>query len=94
MSGNASLSFTFRQTKTEVFEYTNVIQYITSGAPSYFYRFSVFMWTGERQLNTLLADAYFFENRENNLLFQKYRDTYGQGLTGDCCSLVYTPFTR
>ena len=56
---NATLSFTFGWTKTEVFEYANVIRYITTGAPSYFYRFIVFMWTGEIELSTLHADAYF-----------------------------------
>ena len=91
---NARLSFTFGRTKTEVFEYANVIHYIATGAPSYFSRFSVFiMWTGEVDLSTLRADAYFFEKKENNLLFRKYLDKFGEGLTGDCRSLVYTVYT-
>ena len=90
---NATLSFTFGRTKTEVFEYTNVIHYITTGAPSYFYRFSVFMWTSENDLSTLHADSYFFEKKENNPPFRKYLDTFGEGLTGHCRSLVYTVYT-
>ena len=90
---NARLSLTFGRTKTEVFEYVNVIHYITNGAPSYFYRFSVFMWTGKIDLSTLHADAYFFEKKENNLLFRKYVDKFGEGLTGHCRNLVYTLYT-
>ena len=36
---------------------------------SYFHRFSVFVWTGENDSNTLRVDAYFFENGEKNLRF-------------------------
>ena len=89
---NARLSLTFGRTKTEVFEYVNVIHYITTGAPSYFYRFSVFMWTGEIDLSTLHADAYFFL-RKKNLLFREYVDKFGEGLTGHCRNLVYTVYT-
>ena len=66
---NARLSLTFGRTKTEVFEYVNVIHYITTGAPSYFYRFSVFMWTGEIDLSTLHADAYFFLRKKKIISF-------------------------
>ena len=31
-------------------------------------------------MKTLRVDAYFFENGENNIRFQKYSDTCGQGL--------------
>ena len=61
---NATLSFTFGWTKTEVFEDANAIRYITTGAPSYFYRFIVFMWTGEIELSTLHADAYFLRKKK------------------------------
>ena len=44
---------------------------------SYFHRFSVFMWTGESDSNTLRVDGYFFENGKK-IRFQKYPDTYGQ----------------
>ena len=33
---------------------------------SYFHRFSVFMWTGENDSNTLRVDGYFFENGKKN----------------------------
>ena len=46
-----------------------------------FRRFSVFVWTGENDSNTLRVDAYFFENGgKKTLRFQKYPDTCGQGL--------------
>ena len=35
---------------------------------------------GEYDLKTLRVDAYFFENGEKNLSFQKYPDTVAQGL--------------
>ena len=71
---NARLSFTCGRTKTEIFEYDDVIHhhtsYITSithalyGMLSYFLRisivlaFSVFMWTGENDSNTLRVDVF------------------------------------
>ena len=36
---------------------------------SYFHRFSVFVWTGENDSNTLRVDAYFFEKEKKNLRF-------------------------
>ena len=36
---------------------------------SYFHRFSVFVWTGENDSNTLRVDAYFFENGEKKSPF-------------------------
>ena len=46
-----------------------------------FRRFSVFVWTGENDSNTLRVDAYFFENGgKKTLRFKKYPDTCGQGL--------------
>ena len=42
--------------------------------------FSVFVWKAEYDLKTLRVDAYFFENGENNIRFQKYSDTCRQGL--------------
>lgn len=47
---------------------------------SYFHRFSVFVWMGESDLNTLRVDAYFYENEGKNLRCQKYPDIFGQGL--------------
>ena len=35
----------------------------------------------ENDSSTLRVDAYFFENGEKNLRFQKYPDTCGQGLS-------------
>ena len=48
---------------------------------SHFHRFSVFVWTGENDLNTPRVDAYFFFfiTKKNNLRFQKYLNTCGQG---------------
>ena len=90
---NVRLSFTFGRTKTEVFEYANVIHYILLELHRIsIVGFSVFMWTGEIDLSTLHADVYFFEKKENNLLFRKYVDKFGEGLTGDCRNLVYTVY--
>ena len=38
---------------------------------SYFHRFSVFVWTGENDSNTLRVDAYFFENGEKKSPFSR-----------------------
>ena len=48
---------------------------------SYLYRFSVFVWTSENDSSKLCVDAYFFENGEKNLRFQKYPGACGQGLS-------------
>ena len=50
------------------------------GRYSYFYCFSVFVWTGENDSNTLRVDAYIFENGVKNLCFEIYPDTCGLGL--------------
>ena len=42
----------------------------------YLYSFSVFVWMSENDSSTLRVDAYFFENGEKNLRFQKYPDTW------------------
>ena len=52
---------------------------------AYFHCFSVFVWTGEKDANTLRCGLYFlfyfilfdfcFENGEKKLSFQKYPDT-------------------
>ena len=91
---NATLSFTFGWTKTEVFEYANVIRYITTGAPSYFYRFIVFMWTGEIELSTLHADAYFLRKKKIISSFENMWISLERAqLHGHCRNLVYTVYT-
>ena len=44
--------------------------------------FSVFVWTGENDSNTVGVNAYFFclKTEEKNLRFSKYLDTCGQDL--------------
>ena len=64
------------QTKTEVFEYDDVIHHIRLllrmlWIQSYFCRFSGFMWTGENDSNALSGRVFFWRFR-----FQKYPDTY------------------
>ena len=39
------------------------------------------MWTGENDTNTILVDAYFFENGKKKLRFQMKTDTCGRGLS-------------
>ena len=41
--------------------------------------FSVFVWTGENNSNTLSVDAYIFENGGRKSPFQKYLDRFGRG---------------
>ena len=73
---NACFLFTCGWTKTKVFEFDDVIHRILPalrmGAVRdaiYFHRFSVFVWTGENDSNTLSADAYFEENGEEKCPF-------------------------
>ena len=47
---------------------------------SYFHRFSIFVWKGENDSNTLRVDAYVLENGEKISVFKKYPDTCGWGL--------------
>ena len=44
--------------------------------------FSVFVWTGENDSNTVCVDAYFFclKTEGKNLPFTKYLDTCGHDL--------------
>ena len=60
---NAGFSFSCEQTKTEVFEYDDVIHHIPLALRmlSYFHRFSAFVWTGENDSNTLRVDGYFLK---------------------------------
>ena len=50
---------------------------------SHIHRFSVFMWTGANDSNTLRVDAYFLKKKtgEKNLRSQNYPDTCERGLT-------------
>ena len=65
---NAGFSTTCRRTKTEVFQYDDVIHHNTTISFThalwrllwYFHRFSVFSWTGQKGSNTLRVDANFF----------------------------------
>ena len=51
------------------------------GMLSYFHRFSVSVWKGENDSNTLRVDAYVLEDREKNLRFQKYPGPVIEGFT-------------
>ena len=62
---NAGFSFIYGRSKREVLENDDVINHMTLrithalwGMLSYFYRFSVFVWTGENHSNTLHMDAF------------------------------------
>ena len=87
-----SLSFTCGWTKTQVFEYDDIIRHLPKHYACsvrdaiVFPLFSVFAWTAENDSNTLRVDAYFFfENGGENLRFQKYPDTFGRGLKLPTC---------
>ena len=57
---------------------------------SYFHRFSVFVWTGENDSNTLSADAcFFFKKRRKKSQFSKisgyvWTSLIVRCLKGDC----------
>ena len=51
------------------------------GMLSYFHRFSVSVWKGENDSNTLRVDAYVLEDREKYLRFQKYPGPVIEGFT-------------
>ena len=86
---NAGLLSTCRRTKTEVFEYYDVINCILLTLRTFvrnafvFTLFSVFAGAGENDSNTLRVDAYSFRNGGQNSPFSKIRvdkaDTCGQG---------------
>ena len=66
---NACFLFTCGQTKTKIFEFDDIIHRILLASRMgavrdaiYFHRFSVFVWTGENDSNTVSVDAYFGEN--------------------------------
>ena len=55
----------------EVFKYVDVIHHYTSsmthaskGMLSYFHRLSLFVWTGENDLNMLRVDTYFLKRED------------------------------
>ena len=50
------------------------------GMLSYFHRFSVFLWKGENDSNTLRVDAYVLEDGKK-LRFQKYPGSVIEGFT-------------
>ena len=73
---NACFLFTCGWTKTKVFDHTSYIHLILPalrmGAERdaiYFHRFSVFVWTGKNDSNTVSVDAYFGENGEEKCPF-------------------------
>ena len=73
---NAGFSFTCGRTQTEVFEYDDVIHYILPPSGwilSYFHPFSVFMWKGEKDSNTLRWDTYFLKTDKKNFRFENIR---------------------
>ena len=39
---------------------------------SHFHRFSVFVWTGENDSNTILSNAFFLKTKKKNQRFQNY----------------------
>ena len=85
---NAGFSFTCGRTQTDVFEYDDVIHYILLASRwmlSYFHRFSVFMWKGENDSNTLRSDSYFLKTEKKISVLKKYPVTCRQGLSLNCC---------
>ena len=77
---NASPEWSFLKTLAYRFRADERKQVFWYYMLSYFHRFSVFVWMGESDLNTLRVDAYFYENGGKNLRCQKYPDIFGQGL--------------
>ena len=79
---NAGFSFTCGRTKTEVFEYDDVVHHTLLALrmlrKGCYVLLRVFVWTGRNDSNTLRVDAYFFLKTEKvNLRFQKYLDMWG-----------------
>lgn len=74
--------FTYGRTKTEAFEYYDVIHHIPLALRmlSYFHHFSAFLWTDENDSNTLRVNGYFLK-MEKKYSFSKYPDTFWQGLS-------------
>ena len=76
---NTGFLTTCRRTKTEVFQYDDVIHHNTTtsithalwGLLWYFHRFSVFWWTDQNVSNTLRVDVNFFGHVGKNLRFSK-----------------------
>ena len=68
-----SLSFTCGWTKTQVFEYDDIIRHLPKHYACsvrddiVFPLFSVFAWTAENDSNTLRVDAYFFLKTEEKI---------------------------
>ena len=70
---NAGFLFTCGRTKTEVFEYSDVMNYILLTLRmlcEWCFRFHI-AWAGENDSNTLRVDAYFFRNGGQNSPFSK-----------------------
>ena len=72
--------------------YTSRMTHAQSGILSYFHRFSVFVYTEEKDSNTLRVHAYFLKTEEKSLRFQKYPDTCGRGL--NCSRLRCGAYSR
>ena len=73
---NAGHSFTCGRMKAEVFDDDNVYTSFPTSITHALCLFSVFVWTGKNNSNTLRVDAYFFfENGGKNSLFQTKPDT-------------------
>ena len=70
----------FRLSQNSLYSLAKELRSYIEGTLLCFHRFSVFVWTGENDSNTLRVDASFFENGENNFRFQKYPDRSGRGL--------------
>ena len=60
---------------------------------SYFHRFSVFVWTGENDSNTLRVDAYFFENGEKKSPFSRV-DGASVKRESESCYCKYESFEK
>ena len=58
----------------------------------YFHRFSVFVWTGGNDSNTLSVDAYFGGKRRGKMsVLKKYPDMCGRGLNPSTVSHCVQP---
>ena len=88
---NTGFSFTCGWTKTQVFEYDDVIHHLPKHYACsvrdviVFLLFSVFAWTAQNDSNALRVDAHFFWKRRKKSPLSKYPDTCGRGLKLPTC---------
>ena len=75
---NIGSSFSFEQTKTEVFRYDDVIHHaahVLQGMPLYLRGFSIYVWMGDGNSNTLYVDVTKTEKNNYSTFFKRRAST-------------------